>query len=103
MLVHLSSLAGNWVPFGGIIGPLVVWMMFKNEMPFVDEHGKEAINFQLTLFIGVIIALPLCCVYIGFFLLAAIWVVSIIMAIIAAIAANDGQHYRYPFTIRFIK
>ncbi len=102
MLVHLSSLAGHWLPLGGIIGPMVVWAMFRDEMPFVDEHGKEAINFQLTMYLGEIVALLLVCLCIGVVLYPVIKVLSIVMAIVAAIHANDGEHYHYPFTIRFI-
>lgn len=103
MLCHLSSLSGFVVPFGNLIGPIVIWAIKKNEMPSVDAHGKESINFQITVTIASIIAAILCFVLIGFVLLPIILIGWVILTVIAGIKANDGELYRYPLTIRFIK
>jgi len=107
MICHLASFAGvSILPgFGYVIGPLIVWLIKKNEFPFVDEQGKEAINFQITMFIYSIAAGLLIFACIGVVLLPAVTVVDIVFIIIAAIKVNDGQHYRYPYPliIRFIK
>jgi len=106
MFCHLAGLAA-FIPiipaFGCIIGPLVIWLLKKEEFPFVDKHGKEALNFQISMFIYAFIAGLLCFVIIGFFLLPIVILTDIILLIVAAIKANDGQDYRYPLTIRLIK
>ncbi len=102
MLCHLSAFAGLVIPFGNILGPLIVWAIKKDDHAFVDEQGKEALNFQLTLTIAYIISAVLMLVLIGFVLLAVLFIYSVIMIIIASIQANDGLAYRYPYTIRFV-
>lgn len=103
MLCHLLALSGYVIPFGNIIGPLVMWLVKKDEMPFVDEQGKESLNFQITVMIAMIVSFVLVFVIIGFFLLIAIGIGSLVLVIIATIKANEGTHYRYPLTIRLIK
>jgi hypothetical protein len=104
MICHLSALAGLVVPvIGCIIGPLVIWQIKKEEFPFLDEQGKEAVNFQISILIYGIVAGLLCFVCVGFVLLPAVAVFDLIFLLIAAVKANDGHHYRYPLTIRFIK
>jgi uncharacterized Tic20 family protein len=109
MICHLAGFAGLLpiVPaFGSIVGPLVVWLIKKDEFPFVDEQGKEAVNFQITLLIYLIACVPLIFACgIGVFLMIILGIVDIVFLIIAAIKANDGYHYRYPYPliIRFIK
>ena len=103
MLCHLLALAGIVVPFGNVIGPLVIWLIKKDEIPFVNEQGKEALNFQITLAIGMLICIPLVFVIIGLPLLMALGIFSLVMTIIASIKANDGVHYRYPFRLQLIK
>jgi uncharacterized Tic20 family protein len=103
MLCHLSALAGFVIPFGNIIGPLVFWLIKKNEFAFVDDQGKEALNFQITTSLAMIVCLILTLVLIGALLLVAVGVTALIFTIIAAIKANDGVAYRYPFALRLIK
>jgi len=104
MICHLSALAGLVVPvIGCIVGPLVVWQIKKEEFPFVDEQGKEAVNFQISMLIYGIVAGLLCFVCVGMVLLPAVAVFDLVFLLIAAVKANDGSHYRYPLTIRFIK
>jgi len=102
MLCHLSALAGFVIPFGNIIGPLVVWMLKKDEFPHVDDQGKEALNFQISMTIYFIVGAILILVAIGIVILPILGIFWLIMIVIASIKANDGEKYRYPFTIRLV-
>ncbi len=104
MLCHLTALSFLiGVPFGNILGPLVIWLIKRNEIPFADEQGKESLNFQISMMIYALVAAVLILVIIGIFLLIGLAVFSAVMVVIASIKANDGESYRYPVTIRFIK
>jgi len=103
MFCHLIAFSGFIIPFGSIFGPLVIWLIKKDEMPFVDDQGKESLNFQLTMLIAFIISFILVFVLIGFILMGILLIYEIIVLIIASIKANDGVKYRYPYVIRFIK
>lgn len=103
MLCHLSAFAGFIIPFGGIIAPLVIWLIKKDEMAFVNDQGKEVINFLITIFIASVVCLALILVLIGFVLMPILAIYAIVMIIIAALKANEGVYYRYPFTLRLIK
>lgn len=103
MLCHLSALAGYLIPFGNIIGPLLVWQIKKAQFPAVDAHGKEALNFQISVTLYALVCAVLILVLIGAFLLLALGLASLVFIIIASIKANNGEAYRYPFTVRFIK
>jgi uncharacterized Tic20 family protein len=103
MLCHLIALAGFIIPFGNIVGPLVIWLIKREEFPFVDDQGKEAINFQISITIYMIISAILIVVVIGILLMIALGVFAIVMIIIATMKANSGEKYRYPLTIRLIK
>jgi len=103
MLCHLIAFSGYVIPFGNVLGPLVIWLIKKDEMPFVNDQGKESLNFQLTMFIAVIVSAILMFVVIGFLLLGVLIIYQIIVVIMASIKANEGVRYRYPYTIRFIK
>ena len=103
MLCHLTAFSGLIIPFGWILGPLIVWLIKKEEMPFVDDQGKESLNFQLTMFIAFVISAILMFVVIGFLFIGILYIYEIIVLIIASIKANEGVLYRYPYTIRFIK
>lgn len=103
MAAHLSALLGFVVPFGNLIGPLVVWLLKKEEMPLVADQGKEALNFQITMFIAFMVAFLLVFVVIGYFLIWLLAIYAIVVVIIATVKANDGIAYRYPFTLRLIK
>jgi hypothetical protein len=104
-LTHVSALVGivAGAGFVGWLGPLIIFLVFKDRSAFVVEHAKTTLNFQITMFIAAVIAFFLWFVLVGFFITAAIYVVVIVFSIIAAIAANRGQSYRYPLTIQFIK
>lgn len=104
MLAHLASFGGIILPFGGhIIGPLVIWLLKRDTEPFVDHHGKEALNFQISLTLYALISGILTFILIGIVGLIIIMVVDIVLTIIAALRANSGEYYSYPITIRFIK
>ena len=104
MFCHLAGLALLiGIPAANILGPLIVWQIKKEQHPFIDAHGKESMNFQISMFIYGLVAALLIFVCVGMVLLPAVVVVDIIFVIIAGIKANDGQAYRYPLTIRFIK
>ena len=100
-LVALVGLLGNGVGF--LLGPLVVWLLKREDDPFVDEQGKEAVNFQITMFIAPLICAPFVLVLIGILFLIVIGLMMTIFPIIGAIKANEGESYRYPLSFRFIK
>lgn len=102
LLAHLSALSGFVVPFGNVLGPLIVWQVKKNEMAFVDDQGKEALNFQITLLLELLVAFLLCFVLIGILLLPLVALYGLVMTIIGGVQANNGVRYRYPFTLRLI-
>jgi uncharacterized Tic20 family protein len=120
MLCHLAALAGfiTWgggylfAPIGGLgffLGPLIVWLIKRHEIPFVEEQGKEAVNFQLTMLIAFIIlgVLTSHMFSVGVWQMwSLLWwalvLFDLVMAITAGVKANDGVHYRYPYAIRFI-
>ena len=111
MFCHLSALAGFiGIPFGNILGPLVVWQIKKNEIPSVEIHGKAALNFQITVtlavFVGFAVAFVLsffCVGYLLFPLVALVALAGLIFPIIAGVKANNGENYKYPWTIEFVK
>lgn len=103
MLCHLSTFAGYLIPFGNIVGPLIIWMIKKDEYAFVDDQGKEALNFQISVTIYSFVSIILIFVIVGMLLLPAVIIFDLVMTIIAAVKANGGEYYRYPLTIRFVK
>src|SRR5215470_10223994 len=103
ILCHASALLGVFVHFPGhLLGPLIVWLAKREDSPEIDAHGKESLNFQISMLIYNVIAAVFCLVLIGFFFLAVLWVLNAVLVIIASIQASDGKFYRYPMTIRFI-
>ncbi|QJW93394.1 DUF4870 domain-containing protein [Frigoriglobus tundricola] len=102
MLLHLSMFAGHVIPFGGIIAPIVLWQMKKDEWPEIDEHGKNAVNWIISFIIYLVISGILCLILVGFVLLLVLVVLGVVFPIIAAVKANDGKVWRYPLTIQFL-
>lgn len=102
MLSHLAPFAGALVGFP-FLGPLVVYLVYRERGPFVRDQSGESLNFQLTLLIGYLVSIPLIFVGIGVLLLIALGIGSIVLQILAALAANRGEFYRYPLTIRFVR
>ena len=105
MLCHLAGLAGVVIPnfVLGIIAPLIIWQIKKEDDPFINENGKEAVNFQITISILWLICVPFVFIIIGIPLLMGVGIFDLICVIIAAIKTNNGEHYRYPLAFRFIK
>lgn len=103
MLCHLAAFAGLIIPFGSLIGPLVVWQMKKDQSPYIDYHGKESLNFQITMAIAFFVSFILMFVVIGFFLIVGLAIFELVVIIIASIKANEGVEYQYPVNFRFIK
>ena len=102
MVCHLLAFAGLAFPFGNIIGPLVIWVIKKDQMPLVADQGKESLNFQIALTIYLFIAGVLCFAFIGFLILPVLGIFGVVMTIIAAVKASEGVTYRYPFIFRLI-
>ncbi len=102
---HLIALFGIVVPIpaANLIGPLVLWLIKREDGAFIDEQGKESLNFQISLLIYALGCLLLTVIGIGFLLLFALAVFGFVVVVIAAIKANEGTSYRYPACIRFIK
>ena len=104
VLCHATALAGFFVPWAGhILGPLIVWLAKRNDSPEIDEHGKESLNFQISMLIYNMIAAVLCLVLIGFIILPILHILNLVLVIVASIQASEGKFYRYPITIRLIK
>jgi uncharacterized Tic20 family protein len=103
-LCHLSALVGFLLPiFGNIIGPLVFWLLKKDQMPLVDVNGKEALNFQISMSVYALFAATLVIVLIGIPLLFMVVLADLILIITASVKTSEGTPYRYPLTIRLIK
>ena len=103
-LCHASALLGVFLHFPGhLIPPLIVWLAKRDESPEIDAHGKEALNFQISMLIYSLISGVFCLILIGFVFIAVLWVLNAVFVIIAAIHASDGKFYRYPMTIRFLE
>lgn len=87
----------------GFLAPLIGYLVLKDRSRFVEEHAKTALNFQITVAIASVVSGFLMLVLIGLLLLVAVWIVNIVFSVMAAVAANRGEPYRYPLTIPFIK
>ena len=86
----------------GFIGPLVIWLMKKEEDPFVEYHARESLNFQITLIIYILASILLMIVIIGFVLIFVVLIFALVVEIIAGVKAANGEFYRYPLTFRFV-
>lgn len=105
MLAHLSALLSIVVggSFANIVGPLIIWLVKRDESPFVEHHGREALNFNISVAIYMVVCVPFVfCFYIGFLMILGVGVLWVVCTIMAAIEANSGRPYRYPLSIRFI-
>lgn len=103
MACHLSALSAVvGLPFGHVLGPLVCWLLRKDRYAFVDDQGKEALNFQLSMTIYGFVATLLSLALIGIPLLIALVIVDLALVVVATIRSSEGEAYRYPLTIRFI-
>lgn len=96
VITHITGI------FFSIFPGLIVWLLKKDESPYISEQAREALNFQITLLIAYLIAGVLVFVLIGFLLFFLIWLANIVFSIMAAVAASKGENYRYPFSLRLI-
>ncbi len=103
MLCHLSAFAGFFFPFGGIIGPLICWLSRKDESPWVNENGKASMNFQLSILLYMVLAIPLCFIILGIPIVMFLGILKIVCIIIASIKASKGERFKYPLAIPFIQ
>lgn len=99
-LCHLSALAFFVVPpLGHLVGPLVVWLVNRQDSAMIDDQGREALNFQLSMMLYMFLCLV---TVVGIIAIPFLFVANIVLVITAAIRAQDGERYRYPWTIRFL-
>ncbi len=103
MLCHLLAFAGYFFPFGNILGPLIMWLIKKDESAFVDQQGKESLNFQITVTIAVLACIPLMFVLVGIPAAVVVIIIDVVFVIIASVKAYEGEEYTYPFALRLIK
>lgn len=89
--------------FTGFIGPLIIWLLKKAEHPFVDDQGKEVLNWIITVFLAFIVCMVLMIVLIGVFLMPIVMIANLVFLILGALKAKDGIRYRFPFAIRLLK
>jgi len=100
---HLSALAGLVFPLGSVVGPLIAWLLGRDRSAFVDAHGKEALNFQLTMLVAYLISLALVWVFIGIPLLVILAVLDIVLVIVAAVRAGSGDVWHYPLSYPLVR
>ncbi|CAN5526601.1 DUF4870 domain-containing protein [soil metagenome] len=103
MFLHLSQLLNFIVPFGGVIAPILIWQMKKDEMPTLDAHGKMVANWMISALIYGAVSLVLTFVLIGILGFIALGIMGIVFPIIGGIKANNGEFWEYPLTIKFLK
>ena len=103
MFLHLSQLLNLILPPAGIIAPIVLWQMKKEETPALDAHGKMVVNWLISSLIYFAVSGVLCIILIGFLGLLALGIMSIVFPIIGGIKANNGELWEYPLTIKFLK
>lgn len=101
MLCHLTALAGFIFPLGNIIGPLIVWAIKKDQYQWVDKHGKESLNFQISMTIYLLVSAIMIFILIGIFFLVALGIINLVFIILASVKANNGEDFSYPLAIRF--
>lgn len=103
MFLHLSQLINIIIPLGGVIVPIVIWQMKKDQMPALDAHGKMVVNWLISSLIYWLISGVLAIVLVGFIGMLALVILGIVFPIIGGIKANNGEFWEYPLTIKFIK
>lgn len=104
VLLHLSQLLNLITGFGGLIVPLIIWLTQKDRVTDMDQHGKEVMNFQITMIIAAVIAVPCILLFgLGILMLIGIGILTLILPIVGGIKASNGEYFKYPFSIEFIK
>ncbi len=103
MLCHLSAFAGFFFPFGGIIGPLICWLTRKDESEWVNLNGRNALNFQLSILLYMVLAVPLVFIVVGIPILIILSILKVVCIILASVKAPKGELFKYPISIPFIQ
>ncbi len=103
MLCHLSALAMFIIPFGRILGPLIVWLIKRDKYVEVYRQGKDAINFHLSIYLYAIVASLFIIVFLGIPMLIAVGVFSLVITILASVKSNNVERFVYPLAIRFFQ
>ncbi|MBV9619740.1 MAG: DUF4870 domain-containing protein [Gammaproteobacteria bacterium] len=104
MLAHLAALVGLFIPLIGIvIGPLLVWLLRRDDSPFVAAHAREALNFNLLVLLAAILCVALMLVFVGFILGSALFIAWLVLTLVAAIRASEGHAYHYPVSLRLLR
>ena len=103
MLCHLSAMLMYVTVVGGFIAPLVIWLLKREEMPFVGDQGRETLNFQITTLLALCVGGILALVLIGFLIIGAVLLFHFIVTIIACVRSSEGVAYRYPLCWRVIR
>ena len=103
VVAHLSTFAGLVVPFGSVIGPLAVWLTRRDRDPFIDQAGREALNFGISIAIYGSVLLVAALMLVGIPLLIVGVIAWVVLASLAAVKASQGQPYRYPLTLRLVR
>ena len=103
MFLHFSLLAGFIVPLAGLVVPIIIWQLKKADLPEIDDHGKIVVNWIISEIIYGVLCLFLTFVLIGIPLLIVLGVLGVVFPIIGGIKANNGEAWRYPLSIRFLK
>jgi uncharacterized Tic20 family protein len=104
MFCHLSAFAGYFLPFiGGVVGPLICWLSWRDESTWVNENGKFSLNFQISILLYIVLDIPLCIILIGFPIIGFLIVFNIVCIIIASVRASKGEEFKYPLSIPFIQ
>lgn len=102
ILAHASAFAGFFVPFGNILGPLVVWLIKREESQFVDANGKQALNFQITWTVIIVFALFSLLVGVGLVLVPIVALAWVILVVLATVRASENEVYDYPLTVDLV-
>ena len=103
VILHLSPVAGYIIPLAGFVVPLVIWLMKRTESKYLDDQGKEVLNFLISFTLYFLLCLPLMIVLVGFALMAVIGLGAIALTVVAAVKTSEGSDYRYPFIFRLLK
>ena len=104
MICHLSALVGLlWIPILHILAPLFVWLFKRNDHPFIDDQGKEALNFQITMGLIGLVGWVLTLIFVGWLILILLLAINFVFVLSAALKVNQGESYRYPFNLRLIR
>jgi uncharacterized protein len=96
-LTHIGGILFSWV------APLVAYLVLRDRGPFIRQHTATALNFHITVVIAYVVGAVLSLIFVGYLLILAAWALTIVFGIMGAIAANNGQYYKYPVAIQFVQ